>query len=270
MTSITATSQSAAASSGVYQGPGANANNNGSNTTATTSSATSTTQTAAQSQQQLSGNMNTFLQLLTAQLQHQDPLSPMDTAQFTNQLVEFSSVEQEININANLEKMLASTNSTEMASAVGYIGETVQGVSSSLPLQNGSASFAYTTPANTSTVNIVISDSAGNVVQAMTGNAAAGTHTATWNGQDSYGNQLQDGTYSLTVTAVGSDNSQTPLDTAVSGKVTGVGMDASNNVQLYMNGVDLPLSQVILVQAPASSSSSSAATTNTNTSAGTN
>ena len=143
-------------------------------TTATTSTASSvaantTASQAATAKQSLAGDMNTFLKLLTTQLQHQDPLSPMDSSQFTSQLVQFASVEQQINTNSNLEKMLAGTNSSEMASAVTYLGTTVQGVSTSLPLQMGQASFTYTTPASTSKITATITDSAGNVVKTLTG-----------------------------------------------------------------------------------------------------
>lgn len=236
----------AASAAGAYQG----------------ASSTVASQSAA-SQQQLAGNFNTFLQLLTAQLQHQDPLSPMDTAQFTDQLVQFSSVEQQININSNLEKMLANQNSGDMASAVNYLGQVVQGVSTSLPLQNGNSDFAYTTPANASKVTITLTDSAGNVVKTIAGDSTAGTHTASWNGTDSYGTQLSDGTYGITINSTGADGTQTPVDAAVSGIVTSVGMDSSNNVQLYMGGVNLPLSKVIEVQATVNGSSSTTTTPST-------
>ena len=231
---------STASTAGTYQGAG---------TTVASQSATSQTQ--------LAGNFDTFLKLLTAQLQHQDPLSPMDTSQFTNQLVQYSAVEQQININANLEKMLAGQNSGQMASAVGYLGQEVQGVSTSLPLQNGNSGFAYTTPANTAKVSIVISDQSGSVVKTIAGDATAGTHQTTWDGTDSYGTQLKDGTYSINISGTGSDGTQTPIDAAVSGIVTSVGMDSSNNVQLYMGGVNLPLAKVIEVQLAGSGSSSS-------------
>lgn len=256
----------------------ANATLTGASTTASTTAAAGTYQGAgttvasqsATSQTQLAGNFDTFLKLLTAQLQHQDPLSPMDTSQFTNQLVQYSAVEQQININANLEKMLAGQNSNEMASAVGYLGQEVQGVSTSLPLQNGNSGFAYTTPANTGKVSIVISDQSGSVVKTIAGDATAGTHQATWDGTDSYGTKLADGTYSINISSTGSDGTQTPMDAAVSGIVTSVGMDSSNNVQLYMGGVNLPLSKVIEVQLPSSTpSTSSGSGTSTGSGSGT-
>ncbi|HZZ11369.1 MAG TPA: flagellar hook capping FlgD N-terminal domain-containing protein, partial [Paraburkholderia sp.] len=75
--------------------------------------------------QQLAGNFDTFLTLLTTQLQNQDPLSPMDSTQFTQQLVAFSGVEQQINTNNNLQSLIALNQSQQAASAVSYIGHSV-------------------------------------------------------------------------------------------------------------------------------------------------
>src|SRR6266446_9553353 len=87
--------------------------------TAATSSA------AATSQQQLSTNFDSFLTLLTTQLQNQDPLQPMDSNQFTQQLVEFSQVEQQINSNKNLESLISLTKNQASVSAVSYLGKTL-------------------------------------------------------------------------------------------------------------------------------------------------
>jgi len=245
-------------------------------TSATSSSTTGTSSVAANatasqsalSQQSLATNMNSFLTLLTAQLKNQDPLSPTDSAQFTNQLVQFAEVQQQININANLEKMQATSNSTEMASAVTYLGNTVTGVSTSLPLQSGQANLYYTTPASSGKVTITISDSAGNIVSSATGNTTAGTHNYTWNGKDMYGKQQSDGTYTVAINSVGTDGSNTAVDAAVSGVVTSMGMDANNNVQLYMNGVDLPLANVVKVTLPMGTSTSSSTSSSSNTKTG--
>lgn len=229
---------------------GATSNTGSTAAQSTLSSAVSST---AADQSQFSGNMNTFLQLLTTQLQYQDPLDPMDTSQFTNQLVEFASVQQQIDINTNLESMLANQDNSAMATAANYIGQQATGISNSLPLQSSTAQFAYTTPANTGSVNIVISDSSGNIVATMTGNATAGTNVQSWNGQNIYGEQEPDGTYQITVNALGSDGTNTQLQTAVTGKVTGVGTDPSNNqTELFMGGAALDLSNVVEVQAAGS------------------
>ncbi len=202
----------------------------------------------AQSQKQLAENMNSFLLLLTAQLQHQDPLNPMDTSQFTNQLVLFAQVQQQININQNLETMMSSQNDAALASSANYIGKNVTAVSQNLPLQNSDATFYYTTPADAASVSIVVSDSAGNIVDTMTGNATAGTHSQTWNGANITGGKEPDGTYTLSVTSTGSGGKSTQLDTAISGPVTGVAVDPSNNeTQVLVGSVGVDLKNLIEV-----------------------
>src|SRR5690349_24911197 len=93
--------------------------------TPATSTPASTTATQPDAMKQLSGNFSTFLTLLTTQLQNQDPLSPMDSNQFTQQLVMFSQVEQQINTNDNLQSLIALNLSQTANSAVNYIGRSV-------------------------------------------------------------------------------------------------------------------------------------------------
>lgn len=214
---------------------------------ASSAASTAASQTAS-SQQQLAQNMNSFLELLTAQLKNQDPLNPMDTSQFTNQLVLFAQVQQQIDINQNLESMMTSQNDSALASSANYIGKDVTAVSSNLPLQNSDATFYYTTPGDAASVNIVISDPAGNIVDTMTGNATSGTHSATWNGANISGGKEADGTYSVQVTAAGTNGANTPLDTAITGAVTGVAVDPTNNqTQVLVGSVGIDLSNLIEV-----------------------
>jgi flagellar basal-body rod modification protein FlgD len=215
----------------------------------TASAAQQAAQSNAASQQQLATNMNTFLELLTAQLQHQDPLNPMDTSQFTNQLVLFAQVQQQIDINQNLTTMMGSQNNAALASSANYLGTGVTAVSSALPLQNSASTFYYTTPANSTGVSIVITDSAGNIVSTQQGDASTGTHTATWDGSNVNGGTSPDGTYHLTVTATGTTGSTTQLDTAISGTVTAVAVDPNNNSPMVMLGsVGVDLTDIIQVQ----------------------
>src|SRR5665213_1167428 len=70
-------------------------------------------------------NFNTFLTLLTTQLQNQDPLSPMDTNTFTQQLVSFSEVEQQIDTNNNLQNLIQLQTANEAISALPLIGDQI-------------------------------------------------------------------------------------------------------------------------------------------------
>jgi flagellar basal-body rod modification protein FlgD len=181
-------------------------------------SATATAQAAATS---LSGNLQEFLQMLMTQLQNQDPTSPMDANSFTTELVQFASVEQQINTNSSLGQLISLTQSDSMMQANSLVGHTVQVSASQMPLQNGSGSLTFKGP-TAGTAQIAISTAAGVPVLNTTVKAAAGSNTWTWNGQDSQGNTVADGSYNVTVTGVGSNGTTTPLTFTVSGKVTGL------------------------------------------------
>lgn len=179
--------------------------------------------------QQLSADMNTFLQLLTTQLQYQDPLDPMDTAEFTNQLVQYSSVEQAIQTNSKLDTLLQLNVSNLGAQAVSYIGKTVQVLGDVMPLENGKAKAAYTLDKDVQSVTITVKDMSGNVVYSETGETSSGTHEFTWDGKDSNGNQLPDGAYQIVVgTKVASGETSANVTTTVFGRVTGIASDSSN------------------------------------------
>ena len=107
----------------------------------TPSSASASSATNATSQ--LSSNFDTFLQLLTTQLQHQDPLDPMDTSQFTQQLVEYSQVEQQIDSNTNLQTLISQGTSQSAAYATSYLGKTVTVSGGEGSLTNGQAQWTY-------------------------------------------------------------------------------------------------------------------------------
>src|ERR1700720_126620 len=114
------------------------------NATPTTSTSNASTAQAASAigSQQLAGNFNTFLTLLTTQLQNQDPLDPLDTNQFTQQLVEFASVEQQINMNTNLQSLITMQQTTEATSALQLVGSTITVGGNSATLSNATSTPA--------------------------------------------------------------------------------------------------------------------------------
>src|SRR5580692_12392582 len=139
-------------------------------TTVTTTPTTSTSSTAsaatAASTQQIAGNFDTFLQLLTTQLQNQDPLSPLDTNQFTEQLVEFASVEQQINENSNLQTLISLQQTSAATQAMQFLGSSVTVNSSAATLANATgqaATWNLNSPAP-ATGSVTITNSSGTVV----------------------------------------------------------------------------------------------------------
>ncbi len=200
---------------------------------------------AASSQQSLTGTLNTFLTMLTTQLKNQDPMSPMNSSQFTNQLVQFASVEQQINTNTNLATLINLQSTDQQAAAINYVGKTVESSGSTLALQNGKADFSYTLPSQASQVTISIQDASGQTVATVPApSLAAGTTQVAWNGTGLNGSTLPDGQYTLSIAAT--DTNQQPLTatTNVYGTVTGVTSNSTNGTELSMGSAAIPLSSV--------------------------
>lgn len=192
-------------------------------------------------------NFNTFLTMLTTQLQHQDPLSPLDTSQFTQQLVSFSEVEQQINTNKNLQQLIQLQNTNEAISAAPLVGQAIQFDSATAPLASGAAGFSYNLPSNASATNLLVEDASGNVIYSTAGKITAGKHDFVWNGQTSAGLQLPDGgQYTLKVVAT--DAAKNPITATVSAYGTVDGVNISNNVAtLDLSGLSVPLSKLIAI-----------------------
>src|SRR4051794_31335448 len=150
-------------------------------TVTATSAAASAAPAAPNSTGTLTSNCNDFLKLLMTQLQNQDPTSPMDTNAFTSQLVQYSSVEQQINANTNLTKLIQATQSNTMLQSGALLGRTVQASSDHLTLQDGTAAAQFNVPAAQRVVVGVYSDSGAKLQQA-TVDAKAGSNTWTWDG----------------------------------------------------------------------------------------
>ena len=195
----------------------------------------------------LAQNFNTFLTLLTTQLQNQDPLSPMDTDQFTNQLVEFSQVEQQINTNSNLQQLIALQSAGESISALPLVGQQIEYNSATAPLTNGQANFVYTLPAATAGTALTVTDANGDVVYTQPGQTAAGTFVFNWNGRTNTGVQLPDGDYTLKIQTTTAANGTTVTPTIASvGTVASVGVQ--NGAATFTVGdLSIPLSELVTV-----------------------
>src|SRR5579859_499228 len=198
--------------------------------------------------QQLAGNFDTFLQLLTTQLQNQNPLDPLDTNQFTQQLVEFASVEQQINMNTNLQSLITIQQTSEATSALQLVGSTVTVGGNSATLSNATStpatwSLTTSTPAN---ATVTLTNSSGSTAYSGTLSLNAGTQSFTWNGQGSNGQTWPDGVYTLSVKATGANGQAVTVSTQVQGVVSGVNLN-SNPPTLKVNGQNVQISQVTAI-----------------------
>jgi flagellar basal-body rod modification protein FlgD len=156
----------------------------------------------------LSSNFGDFLQMLMTQLKNQDPTSPMDTNEFTSELVQFSGVEQQINTNSSLTQLIQLTQGGEVMQGAAMDGKAVTVQSSQIALQNGTGTLNFTTAA-AEPVAIAITNSSGQAVYSTALTSTAGRNTWTWNGQDNNGNQLPDGAYNVAVATGNADGSTT-------------------------------------------------------------
>jgi flagellar basal-body rod modification protein FlgD len=217
-----------------------------SSATGSGSAANSTASNIAFAQQSLASNQSTFLTLLTTQLRHQDPLSPMDTNTFTQQLVAMTGVQQQILTNQLLQQLVG--NQTAAGDPVNMIGKTVSATDAQATLQKGSATWQYSTAGAARDVQLQVKNALGQVVYATDAGAlAAGQHSFAWNGKDSSGLQLPDGgTYTLDVVATDASGGSVSSSVFQSGVVSAV--DLSNGKpSVVVNGDAIPASQVISV-----------------------
>lgn len=213
-----------------------------------TSTGAASASQAARSNAVLTQNFDTFLKLLTAQLQNQDPMEPMDASEFTQQLVQYSSVEQNIYTNKNLETLIAMQQSAGMGAAVGYIGREVEAADNSAYLASGGqAQWTYTLPTTAASVALVVRDAAGKAVYSGSGPVAAGANTVGWDGKLANGADAPAGLYRLEIVAKAADGSTLSTPVTLRGRVTGVEM-ANGKVVLDVGGVKLNLTDIEAVR----------------------
>lgn len=171
----------------------------------------------------LAEDFQQFLTLLTVQLQNQDPLSPMDTTEFTNQLVAFTGVEQQINTNQKLDDLVALQLNNSMGSALGYVGLDASYVSSEFYSDGETpVTIHYALDDVAVQADIRIEDESGKVVYEGPAETSAGSHDFVWDGLDSYGNPVEPGTYSINIDALDSNDDAIGYSSVVQGRVKGV------------------------------------------------
>ncbi|RAK65568.1 flagellar hook assembly protein FlgD [Phenylobacterium kunshanense] len=220
----------------------------------------SATAASATGRTRLAENFDTFLNLLTTQLKNQDPLSPMDSTQFTQQLVQMTGVEQQLLTNDLLEKLVTNTGSG-VSTAVSLIGKEVRAEADVAALKNKKAEWTYALDRDATDVKLEVLDEKGRVVRSVapTDNKA-GDHTFTWDGKNAAGSDSAEGTYTLRVTAKDSQGSTVTSTIYADGLVTGV-EQSDGSTLITIKGAQVPWDKIVRIRQPAEAATQTAATT---------
>lgn len=195
---------------------------------AATNPATATSgEKKTEGEKSLTGDFTDFLKLLTTQLQNQDPTAPTDTNEFTNQIIGFSEVEQSVNTNSKLDKLVAAQTSSatgaQLSSATGYIGKMVEAEGGTFVVRDGEEpEFSYELPDGVANSYISIYADDGSVVGTFQGKGVAGKHNIVWDAKDINGDRVEPGKYTVSVSAIDKDGKSVDTTTYVVGEVTGV------------------------------------------------
>jgi len=208
------------------------------------------TDSGALGRARLAENFDTFLSLLTTQLKNQDPLSPLDSNQFTQQLVQMTGVEQQLLTNDLLKKLVSNTGSG-VATAVSLIGKEVRAESADAGLKGGKATWTYNLARPADDVKLEIVNDKGAIVKSIapTDNKA-GDHTFVWDGKSAAGTPMTEGTYTLRVTAKDSQGTSVTSRVFADGLVTAVEQKDGATL-LTINGAQVPWDKIVNIRQPA-------------------
>lgn len=212
------------------------------------SSSSSNTSTASAATNSLMSNYSTFLTLLTAQLKTQNPLSPMDVNTFTQQLVQYSSVEQQIQTNQNLKSMMESMTSSAALQLVNYIGKSVTAYSDTTKLESGKANWTVNSSAAAPQATLTVTDKNGGVVYKNVIDLKAGDNGFTWDGKGNDGTDFTESgdEFTLSVSGTDANGKAVTIATEVTGKVQAVDT-SSSQPYLKINGRLVPLSALTAI-----------------------
>lgn len=204
----------------------------------------------------LANNEQTFLKLLTTQLKNQDPLSPTDTTQMTQQITSMTGVEQQLVTNDLLAALVGMNTGTGLSEGVNMIGKQVTATSDNSTLKNGKATFSWTQPGASTSLTVEVKNAAGKVVRTLKpDDQKSGNHTITWDGKDDSGAQLPNGgVYTVAVTAKGADGKELKV-TNIKGRTEGVVTSVDNSTgspQVIVDGEAISVDSVIAITAAAS------------------
>src|ERR1700712_3731419 len=203
----------------------------------------------------IAGNFNSFLTMLTTQLQNQDPSSPMSSDTFTSELATFAGVQQQVNTNTNLSTLISLNQDSQVTADTSLVGEKATFTGTQMPLQSGKGSISFTTP-SAEPIAIAITNASGNVVRTVQATSAAGSNNWDWDGKDDAGNTLADGAYGVAVETQDASGNTSGVAFSGTGTVTGVSKSTTGvSLQMGAESVDMTNVTSIVAATPAAASS---------------
>lgn len=203
------------------------------------STATSGSNTNVAGKSAIAGNFDQFLTLLTTQLRNQSPLDPLDTNQFTQQLVQFAGVEQQLKQNETLTALLSLDKVTAATNAVNFIGTTITADGATAGLTDGKANWQVNMP-RAGSATITIKNEAGSVVKTATVGLSAGDQTYSWDGTTSTGVKAPEGAYTITIDAKDTAGLAMTAKTQITGVVDSVDFSGETPI-LKVGSVNVPI-----------------------------
>lgn len=199
-----------------------------------------------------------FLKLLITQMKNQDPLKPMEGIEMTQQLAQFTSLEQLQNLNSQFTSMNSAIQSQNNYQVLNLVGKNVKAKGSSISVSGGVPTGGSFTLEAAATVQATIYGSSGELVRTINlGALKAGTHSLTWDGLTSKGTAAADGVYQVEFTTKGSDGKPVECSTQMQGKITGVTFNPDGTVSLSMSGIKINISDIQEVTVPTSQTNTS-------------
>lgn len=216
-------------------------------TTNTSVNNSSTVKTGYASEKDPNKDRDTFLLLLTTQLKNQDPTSPADTNQVTQQIAALSAVEQQTKTNTYLSQLVDMLGISQANEAVNYIGRAIDADGNDTQLSGDKAYMTYTLPAGATTAEVSISDKDGKVIYTGTGTTIAGRNVVIWDGtNETTGAKMPEGAYKFAVAAKDAEGKEVKATTLTSGVVTAVDVKDGNRT-LAIGKISVPLDKVLSV-----------------------
>jgi len=207
--------------------------------TTVTSTTASTTGTTAGKTTGIGADFNTFLGLLTTQLKNQDPTKAMDTQEMTNQLVQFASVEQQVSMNGNLQKLINLQQASQLTAAAPLMGKVVEVESDQLSLQGGVGTLRLPAAGAATTARVTVLDAAGRTLKQA--DVALGTAPSTWSwdGRNTANRQQPDGAYRIAVAGLDQAGSPQTVTATVLAKATAAERGSNGDLKLVLGGLSV-------------------------------